>query len=66
MPVDRRIWFLNEVVKAMKHAHSDENSEDYENKPMRESRAPWHNTPEMRAIQGKNTSLAPRTIRLGK
>lgn len=64
MRVDQRTWFLNETVKAMKRANGEENHED---RPMVESRAPWHNTPDMRALQGKDARHIPaRNIRLGK
>lgn len=66
MPIHIRKYYLEETLKIMKAKNGD-GEDDGEPKPLAitQSRAPQHNSPQVRALTGRDPNLPPRMIKMG-
>lgn len=66
MPLHIRKYYLDETLKIMK-AKSGDKDDSGEPHPLvlNQSRAPQHNSPEVRALTGRDPYLPPRMIKMG-
>lgn len=61
LPVNARRWMLDRIMKEMKGGKEDNDSPD---SPLVQSRAPHHNTEDIRALQDRTRiNTPPRLIR---
>lgn len=62
MPIPYRRLFLDKIIKAMKGATGESEEEEDGPKPLKTSRALHHNSPDMRATQGRTRAVVPARL----